>query len=131
MSEEAAAGRGPAEEPGHAASSRRCGPRQWVKNLLVLAAPLAALGGDVHYDYGRGADARSPSRSWCSAWPPRAIYLVNDARDVEADRAHPTKRFRPIAAGVVPAWLAYALAVVLGAGVAGGLATGSRRTWRW
>ena len=26
-------------------------PRQWVKNLLVLAAPLAALGGDVSYDY--------------------------------------------------------------------------------
>ncbi|HEX9497236.1 MAG TPA: decaprenyl-phosphate phosphoribosyltransferase, partial [Mycobacterium sp.] len=26
-------------------------PRQWVKNLLVLAAPVAALGGDVRYDY--------------------------------------------------------------------------------
>jgi decaprenyl-phosphate phosphoribosyltransferase len=39
--------------------------------------------------------------------------LVNDARDVEADRQHPTKRFRPIAAGVVPEWLAYTLAVVL------------------
>ncbi|MGF2946909.1 decaprenyl-phosphate phosphoribosyltransferase, partial [Mycobacterium sp. Lab-001] len=44
-----------------------------------------------------------------------AIYLVNDVRDVEADRQHPTKRFRPIAAGVVPEWLAYALSVVLGA----------------
>ena len=43
------------------------------------------------------------------------IYLVNDARDVEADRQHPTKRFRPIAAGVVPQWLAYNLAVVSGA----------------
>src|SRR5882672_8631389 len=42
-----------------------------------------------------------------------SIYLVNDARDVEADRAHPTKRFRPIAAGVVPEWLAYTLAAVL------------------
>jgi len=42
-----------------------------------------------------------------------SIYLVNDARDVEADRQHPTKRFRPIAAGVVPEWLAYTLAVVL------------------
>ena len=45
-----------------------------------------------------------------------AVYLVNDVRDVEADRAHPTKRFRPIAAGVVPEWLAYTLAVVLGVG---------------
>ena len=41
------------------------------------------------------------------------IYLVNDAMDVEADRAHPTKRFRPIAAGVLPVQLAYAMAVVL------------------
>jgi len=39
--------------------------------------------------------------------------LVNDALDVEADRAHPRKRYRPIAAGVVPIGLAYALAVVL------------------
>jgi decaprenyl-phosphate phosphoribosyltransferase len=43
------------------------------------------------------------------------VYLVNDVRDVEADREHPTKRFRPIAAGVVPEWLAYLLAVLLGA----------------
>jgi decaprenyl-phosphate phosphoribosyltransferase len=35
-------------------------------------------------------------------------------RDVDADREHPTKRFRPIAAGVVPEWLAYTLAAVLG-----------------
>ena len=41
------------------------------------------------------------------------IYLVNDALDVEADRAHPTKRFRPIAAGVVPVNLAYGLSAVL------------------
>ena len=34
------------------------------------------------------------------------IYLVNDAKDVAADRAHPTKRFRPIAAGVVAPRLA-------------------------
>jgi len=87
-------------------------PRQWVKNVLVAAAPLAALGTDVHYDYlkmlGQVAVAFVVFSLAASS-----IYLVNDVRDVEADRAHPTKQFRPIAAGVVPEWLAYALAAVL------------------
>ncbi|HLR98339.1 decaprenyl-phosphate phosphoribosyltransferase [Mycolicibacillus parakoreensis] len=89
-------------------------PKQWVKNVLVVAAPLAALGHgrDVHY----GAVATQVLVAFvvfCLA--ASSVYLINDVRDVEADRAHPTKRFRPIAAGVVPAWLAYALAGVLAA----------------
>jgi decaprenyl-phosphate phosphoribosyltransferase len=44
------------------------------------------------------------------------IYLINDANDVAADRAHPTKRNRPIAAGIVAPGLAMAVAVVLLAG---------------
>ncbi len=89
-------------------------PRQWVKNVLVLAAPLAALGGPVRYDYVDVLTKVSVAFvAFCLA--ASSIYLVNDVRDVEADREHPTKRFRPIAAGVVPVWLAYTLAVVLGA----------------
>ena len=89
-------------------------PRQWVKNLLVFAAPLAALGGDVHYDYRDVLYKVSIAFAvFCMA--ASAIYLVNDARDVEADRAHPTKRFRPIAAGVLPVGMAYGIATALGA----------------
>ncbi|OBH07327.1 decaprenyl-phosphate phosphoribosyltransferase [Mycobacterium sp. E1747] len=91
-------------------------PRQWVKNVLVLAAPLAALGGPVHYHLRDVMDKAYPALgafvAFCLA--ASSIYLINDARDVEADREHPTKKFRPIAAGVVPEWLAYALAAVLG-----------------
>ncbi|MGZ4525285.1 MAG: decaprenyl-phosphate phosphoribosyltransferase [Mycobacterium sp.] len=91
-------------------------PRQWVKNVLVLAAPLAALGGPLHYHYRDVLDKAYPALgafvAFCLA--ASSIYLINDVRDVEADREHPTKRFRPIAAGVVPEWLAYALAAVLG-----------------
>lgn len=88
-------------------------PKQWVKNLLVLAAPIAALGAEVPYDYDEMAiNILIAFVSFSLA--ASCIYLVNDSRDVEADRAHPTKRFRPIAAGVVPEWLAYTLAVVLG-----------------
>ena len=38
-----------------------------------------------------------------------AVYLVNDARDADADRAHPVKRHRPVAAGQVPVSVAYAV----------------------
>jgi decaprenyl-phosphate phosphoribosyltransferase len=88
-------------------------PRQWVKNGLVLLAPVAALGGAIHYDYSQVAiEVLIAFVAFSLA--ASSIYLVNDARDVEADRQHPTKRFRPIAAGVVPAWLAYCTAAVLG-----------------
>jgi decaprenyl-phosphate phosphoribosyltransferase len=87
-------------------------PRQWVKNVLVLAAPLSAAGRGHRYDYGHLAIQVAVAFVVFSL-AASAVYLVNDVRDVEADREHPTKRFRPIAAGVVPEWLAYTLAVVL------------------
>lgn len=86
-------------------------PRQWVKNVLVLAAPLAA--GQLQVDHAsvwRGVGIAFVA--FCLA--ASAIYLINDALDVEADRNHPTKRYRPIAAGVVPVGLAYAIAAVFG-----------------
>ena len=88
-------------------------PRQWVKNVLVLAAPVAALGGDIRYDY-REVAVKVAIAFVAFSLAASAVYLINDARDVEADRQHPTKRFRPIAAGVVPQWLAYCVAAVLG-----------------
>jgi decaprenyl-phosphate phosphoribosyltransferase len=89
-------------------------PRQWVKNLLVFAAPLFAFGGEAHYDI-RVVLIKVSIAFVTFSMAASCVYLVNDARDVEADRQHPTKRFRPIAAGVVPASLAYGFAVVLGA----------------
>ncbi len=111
MSEEPAPVKGP---PKNLASGliKAIRPRQWVKNLLVLAAPVAALGGDVQYDY-REVAVKVLIAFIAFSLAASSVYLVNDARDVEADRQHPTKRFRPIAAGVVPEWLAYTLAVVL------------------
>lgn len=83
-------------------------PRQWVKNVLVLAAPFAAgrlLDWHVLPSVALAFVAFSLAAS--------GVYLINDTKDVEADRAHPTKRNRPIAAGVVPPSLAVGLAVVL------------------
>jgi decaprenyl-phosphate phosphoribosyltransferase len=84
----------------------------------VLLAPVAALGGDVRYDYGEVA-LKVLIAFVAFSLAASSVYLINDARDVEADRAHPTKRFRPIAAGVVPEWLAYTVAVVLGVAALG------------
>lgn len=74
-------------------------PKQWMKNLLVFAAPLAAGLEASHLVPAVGAFA-----SFCLA--ASGTYYLNDAADVEADRRHPTKCRRPIAAGEIPLGLA-------------------------
>lgn len=83
-------------------------PRQWVKNVLVLAAPFA--GGTI---FQLPVLAAVGIAFVVFSLAASGVYLVNDVQDVEADRAHPTKRHRPIAAGVVPPRLALAVAVIL------------------
>ena len=82
-------------------------PKQWAKNVLVFVAPFTAAqitNGSVLLDAVIAFVAFSLVAS--------SVYLVNDAVDVEADKAHPTKRNRPIAAGVVPVPAAYVAAVL-------------------
>jgi decaprenyl-phosphate phosphoribosyltransferase len=83
-------------------------PRQWVKNLLVVAAPLAA--GDVVSDADVAAATLLALVSFCLA--ASAVYLVNDTADREVDRLHPTKRLRPIASGALPIRVALGAAAV-------------------
>lgn len=89
-------------------------PRQWLKNLLVLAAPLAA--GSLLVP-GQLEHVAVTAAALCLA--SSAGYLLNDVLDVEKDRAHPTKSRRPVAAGSLSVRLALAAAAVLaGAAVA-------------
>jgi len=83
-------------------------PRQWVKNVLVLAAPFAG-GVLFHLQALIAVGIAFVAFSLAAS----GVYLVNDVQDLEADRAHPTKRNRPIAAGVVAPRLALAVAGVL------------------
>ena len=85
-------------------------PKQWVKNVLVLAAPAAA-GADALFHQRVLLDVALAFVVFCFA--ASSIYLINDAKDVEEDRQHPTKRFRPIASGMLPMPLAYAMSGVL------------------
>ena len=84
-------------------------PKQWVKNVLVLAAPLAA--GTEAWTSRTALDVLLAFVVFC--FGASSIYLVNDARDVDSDREHPTKRFRPIASGMLPIKLAFGMAVAL------------------
>ena len=71
-------------------------PKQWLKNVLVFAVPLAA-GNILH----RGILGPSLLTFGCFCLAASGTYLINDTLDREADRGHPTKRKRPIAAGLV------------------------------
>jgi decaprenyl-phosphate phosphoribosyltransferase len=90
-----------------AAVVRTTRPRQWPKNLLVFAAPLA--GATVGRDDGFGYAVLAAAAFGCASV---AVYLVNDVIDAERDRRHPLKRHRPIASGVLPGTHAVALAVL-------------------
>lgn len=80
-------------------------PRQWPKNLLVFAAPLAGATLGRAHGFGYALVAFAAFTAAASA-----VYLVNDVVDAERDRQHPTKRLRPVASGRLPRWLALALA---------------------
>ncbi len=90
-------------------------PQQWVKNGFVFAPALFA---------GRLFEAPTALASAAAfaafSAAASAVYLLNDIVDVEADRAHPKKRLRPIASGALPVPLAYvALVLLLLIGVGG------------
>ncbi len=70
--------------------------RQWVKNLLVLAAPAAAGALGHPHVLARVCVAFAVFCLLASG-----VYLINDARDAPEDRHHPVKRHRPVAAGAI------------------------------
>lgn len=87
---------------------RTARPRQWLKNLLIFAAPGAA---GVMTHPSAAIRAVAAFVLFCAA--SSGTYLINDALDVAADRLHPVKRMRPVAAGVVSMAQAWAVGVGL------------------
>ncbi len=83
-------------------------PQEWVKNLLVFAGLLFSGKFD---DVDAILAATLTFVAFCMV--ASAGYLINDARDIEEDRQHPTKRNRPIAAGELDTSTAIGLAIVL------------------
>ncbi|TVR23710.1 MAG: decaprenyl-phosphate phosphoribosyltransferase [Ilumatobacter sp.] len=87
---------------------RTARPKQWLKNVLVFAAPGAAGLLDSGRELGL---TLLVFVAFCLA--ASGTYFWNDVLDIDADRAHPTKRRRPIAAGVVSPTIGRVAGVVL------------------
>jgi 4-hydroxybenzoate polyprenyltransferase len=83
-------------------------PHQWAKNLLVFVAVLTA---HRYADASSWRAATTLFAAFCLA--ASAIYVVNDAADLAADRAHPDKSKRPFASGALSPRLAWLVAPVL------------------
>ncbi len=98
-----------------AASLQALRPKQWVKNVLLLAAIVFSMqytSVDAWVRTGLGIAAFSLVSS--------SGYILNDARDREADRLHPRKKQRPIASGALPvglAWVLMGVVFALGLGI--------------
>jgi 4-hydroxybenzoate polyprenyltransferase len=90
---------------------------QWAKNILIFL-PLAL-------------SHQTEARLWlaalaaffCFSFMASANYLINDLLDIESDRRHPSKRFRPFAAGD--------LSVAAGVGMAVGLVVAALLVLPW
>ncbi len=90
-------------------------PKQWTKNIVVLAATVFALfdrsQSYLRMDFHHILAALGAMGIFCMV--SSGIYLLNDLKDIELDRAHPTKRLRPLAAGEISKGFAATLAAVL------------------
>ncbi len=78
---------------------------QWIKNLLIFVPIFAAhqvITGDLWINLGLAL----LSFSLCAS----SVYIANDLLDLESDRKHPRKRFRPFASGKIPIWMGAVLA---------------------
>ena len=84
-------------------------PKQWVKNFFVLA-PLVFSG--LFVKLPSVIDALIAMALFCVA--SSLVYIINDAKDIEKDRLHPTKsQTRPLASGAVSLSQAFVLMAVL------------------
>jgi 4-hydroxybenzoate polyprenyltransferase len=90
-------------------------PKQWTKNVLLYAGMIFTVN-----DRWRPMTpemwsylARASAAFVVFCLTSSAIYLLNDVLDVEKDRQHPKKKFRPIASGALPASAAVAVAILL------------------
>lgn len=82
-------------------------PKQWTKNLIVFTAPLFS------FDFSTEVATGSILAFVLFCMASSSFYLINDIIDVESDRKHPVKCYRPIASGLVSIPRAIVIAIIL------------------
>jgi decaprenyl-phosphate phosphoribosyltransferase len=103
-------------------------PGDWIKNVFVLPAPVAAGAVAEEFDPGLIAATAAAFAAFCLV--ASGFYAVNDVADAESDRRHPIKRRRPVASGdVAPAAALVLGAVLVAAGLAIGFAVNATLGW--
>lgn len=83
-------------------------PHQWAKNVLVFVALIAA-----HQVFQLGSLLKCGLAFLAFSFTASAVYILNDLLDLESDRRHVKKRFRPFASGAATIPAGVALMVVL------------------
>ena len=82
-------------------------PHQYIKNTFVLAGVLFSRQWDIY-------TLLQAAWAFCAfSLSASAVYILNDLSDIEADRAHPKKRYRPLPSGKVSITAARKLAIIL------------------
>jgi 4-hydroxybenzoate polyprenyltransferase len=100
-------------------------PHQWLKNLFVFAGLLF---GHAWQSPERLTQALTAFVAFCLL--ASAVYVLNDLIDRDADRLHPRKKHRPLAAGTLSLHTARLIGIVcLSAGCALALAHDSHAPW--
>lgn len=74
---------------------KSCRPRQWTKNLLVVAAPIFS------FQFSGTIFLNTLIALICFCLISSSVYLLNDSLDVNQDKLHPIKKYRPIASGQI------------------------------
>ena len=90
--------------------------RQWTKNLLIFlpflfTLNLGVISSDPMALFTQLVDLLIVSIGFCSL--SSAVYIANDLMDIENDRTHPTKRYRPIPAGLISIKYLVLFAIIL------------------
>ena len=86
---------------------KACRPNQWTKNLIIFSAPL------FNFKYSSEIWIPSIYTTLCFCLISSAIYLINDVLDIESDKKHPVKCYRPIASGKITIGLGVFYSVIL------------------